>query len=71
MIDWGSLLRRYMALNYVPEDGSIAAAAFSAEELATLRLIEHQMAQPTGFTTEELARFLEHTLLKKKAGRRA
>jgi predicted metal-dependent peptidase len=39
-IDWQSLLRRYMALNYVPKDGDQFQRNFSGEELSALRAIE-------------------------------
>jgi hypothetical protein len=36
MIDWQSLLRRYIAIKYVPKAGTEKAEQFSAEELAAL-----------------------------------
>lgn len=44
-IDWQSLLRRYMAINYVPMKGSEDAKLFSGVELATLEAIEAEVAE--------------------------
>ena len=43
-IDWQSLLRRYMAHNFVPEEGDECAGKFTADELAALRAIEQELA---------------------------
>jgi|SRR6516162_444260 len=44
-IDWQSLLRRYMAINYVPMKGSEDAKLFSGEEFAALEDIEAEVAE--------------------------
>src|SRR5262249_52053493 len=44
-IDWQSLLRRYMAINYVPMKGSEDAKLFSGEEFAALEAFEAEIAE--------------------------
>jgi hypothetical protein len=54
-IDWQSLLRRYMAINYVPMKGSEDAKLFSGEEFAALEAIEAELAELEFFECLDLA----------------
>jgi hypothetical protein len=53
-IDWQSLLRRYMTINYVPMTGSEDAKLFSGEELAALEDIEAEVAEREFFECLDL-----------------